>query len=220
MISNMAKFTSSDPTKAEDPHYNIVMEVNNFTAENFNYIAGDVATIIYAFMVLFAGSATDLMNRKKVLLTCCFCWSLTIYLSSFATEFWHIFVLRLIMSLFNALSGPCSYSLMTDWIPPERRTMAYAIFALGCQFGGPVSNYNTDIIEWLGWRAAFQFSALSGFCVLAVSVILFDEPERGRFDISHSVMVNPEDSMKNDDIGYDLSEGPTRKRLVIETVDE
>jgi len=193
-----------------------VLDVKNFTAENFSYIAGDSATIIYAFMVLFAGSATDLLNRKAVLLTCCFCWSLTVYLSSFATEFWHIFVLRLVMSLFNALSGPCSYSLITDWIPPEKRTMAYAFYALGVQFGGPLASYNMGIIDWLGWRAAFQFSALTGFAVLAISVILFDEPERGRFDISHSVIVNPEDSCKSDAIGYNLSEGPTRKRLNID----
>jgi len=40
-------------------------------------------------------------------------------------------VLRLIGSFFTALSGPCSYSLITDWILPENRTVAFAFYALG-----------------------------------------------------------------------------------------
>ena len=35
------------------------------------------------------------------------------------------------MGFFNAISGPCSYSLITDWVPPENRIMAYSIYAMG-----------------------------------------------------------------------------------------
>ena len=100
------------------------------------------------------------------------------------------------------LSGPCSYSLITDWFPPESRTLAYSIYAFGAQFGGPVSTLNTELIAWLGWRAAFQFLALAGFVILGISILCFDEPERGRFDINHSVMNNPEDSIAQNSIAY------------------
>jgi MFS family permease len=59
------------------------------------------------------------------------------------------------MSFFYAVSGPCSYSLITDWIPPESRIMAYSLYSLGAQFGSTLSTLNTSIIDWLGWRAAF-----------------------------------------------------------------
>jgi MFS family permease len=94
------------------------------------------------------------------------------------------------MCLFNAFSGPCSYSLITDWIHPSERTMFYSLYALGVQFGGPASLFNTLIIEWLGWRAAFQFLGLIGFVFLALAILSFDEPDRGRFDISASVVVH------------------------------
>jgi hypothetical protein len=48
-------------------------------------------------------------------------------------------------------------------------------------------------------------------------MLFFDEPERGRFDIAQSVVVNPDESHKSQSIGYQLSEGPTRKRLNIQT---
>ena len=36
--------------------------------------------------------------------------------------------------------------------------------------------------------------ALAGFVILAVALISFDEPERGRYDIAQSVLVNPNDA--------------------------
>ena len=118
-------------------------------------MAGDPFTIIYAFMVLFSGSASDLLNRKTLICATAFGYTLAIYLSSFCKEFHQLFGLRLAFGLLNAVSGPCSYSLITDWIPPESRTMAYSIYALGTQFGGPLSSLNSILIDWLGWRATF-----------------------------------------------------------------
>ena len=61
-----------------------------------------------------------------------------------------------------------------------------------------------------------------GFVVLAISIIIFDEPERGRFDIAQSVVVNPDQSMKSGSgaFGYQLSEAPTKKRLDIQALEE
>lgn len=183
-ISYMFSYQTADQEKFSDPMYNIQADLKDFNNENFGYIAGDSFTIYYAFLVLFTGSASDLFNRKYVILGSCFGWCMCTYLSSFSLNFQHLFVLRIIMAFFNAVSGPCSYSLITDWIPPESRVMAYSIYALGVQAGGPFSTMNIYIIDWLGWRAAFQMLALQGFVVLAMSLLLFDEPERGRFDIA------------------------------------
>lgn len=106
-------------------------------------------------MVLFTGSASDFINRKTLLLGSCFGWSLCIYFSSFANDFETLNVLRVLMGFFLAISGPCSYSLLTDWVPPDNRIMAYSIYAAGVQFGSPLQNVNTHIINWLGWRGSF-----------------------------------------------------------------
>ena len=192
-ISFMYTF-ADDENKMYDPHYSIRDSIPDFTPANYQTMAGDTFTIIYAFMVLFTGSLSDLYNRKTLLCGACFGWCLCTYLSSFATTFTELYTLRLIQSFFTAFSGPCSYSLITDWIPPEHRTLSYAIYALGVQFGGPLCPINVDLIEWIGWRATFQFVALAGFVILAVALISFDEPERGRYDIAQSVLVNPNDA--------------------------
>jgi MFS family permease len=183
-ITFMYGYQTQDQDKYEDPHYNIRNDIRDMNDNNFGHIAGDSFTIFYAFMVLLTGAASDLMNRKLLLLGSCFGWCLCTYLSSFVTSFNQLYILRILMAVFNAASGPCSYSLITDWIPPEHRVMAYSVYALGVQFGGPLASFNTPIIEWLGWRGTFQYLALIGFVTLAISIVLFDEPERGRFDIA------------------------------------
>ena len=154
-ITFMYGYQTQDPEKYEDPHYNIRYDVKDMNDNNFGHIAGDSFTIFYAFMVLLTGAASDLMNRKLLLLGSCFGWCLTTYLSSFVGTFNQLYILRILMAVFNAASGPCSYSLITDWIPPEHRVMAYSVYALGVQFGGPFASFNTPIIEWLGWRGTF-----------------------------------------------------------------
>ena len=212
---NKEDFNADDYRKIKNEHYNIRDDIEELTPDRFGYLAGDFFTVLYAFMVLFTGSASDIFNRKKLLLWTCFGWCLCTYLSSFAQDFNQLMVLRVLVGFFNAVSGPCSYSLITDWFPPESRTLAYSIYAFGAQFGGPVSTYNTEIIAWLGWRETFQFLALGGFVILALSVMCFEEPERGRFDINHSVMNNPDESIANNTMAYRLSEASTKKRLDI-----
>lgn len=107
------------------------------------FLVGDFSTIVYALMVLFTGSASDLMNRKHLLLGSCFGWSACIYFCSFANDFETLNVLKLIMNFFCAISGPCSYSLITDWVPPENRIMAYSLYAMGVQFASPMTPLNS-----------------------------------------------------------------------------
>ena len=85
----MFMYDTNDEEKNSDelkPHYFITDDITDFTKENFGYLAGDAYSIIYAFLVLILGASTDLMNRKWVLCGSCFGWSLTVYLSGFATS--------------------------------------------------------------------------------------------------------------------------------------
>jgi hypothetical protein len=51
--------------------------------------------------------------------------------------------------------------------------------------------------------------------LLALAVLIFDEPERGRYDINQSVINNPDESYRSDNKFNELSMQPTRKRLDI-----
>ena len=131
----MYTYYSDDPLKAMDTGFNIRMKVKGFDNEAYNFLVGDTMTLIYAVFVLFTGSLSDFVDRKLLLCCAVFGWTLCTYMSSFCTDFQQILALKIIMNFFSAFQGPCSYSLLTDWIRPQERTMAYALYALGVQFG-------------------------------------------------------------------------------------
>jgi MFS family permease len=106
------------PERLNDPHYSIRAAIPDFTDERYNYMVGDTFTIIYAFMVLVTGALSDLYSRKTLLCVTVFAWCTCTYLSSFCTTFHQINTLRLIQSFFSSFLGPCSYSLISDWIVP------------------------------------------------------------------------------------------------------
>lgn len=81
------KVNADDFTAHENKIYNIRDDLESLTPENFGYLAGDFFTILYAFMVLFTGSASDIFNRKKLLLWTCFGWCVCTYLSGFVVDF-------------------------------------------------------------------------------------------------------------------------------------
>ena len=154
-INFMYTYNTEDAAKLQDPDFNIRVAVGGFDNDAYALLVGDSMSFISALFVLFTGGLSDFIDRKLLLCVSCFFWTLCTYLSSFATEFHQLLALKIIGTFFSAFTGPCSYSLLTDWIVPEERTMAYALYALGVQFGQPIQVYNVDMIDILGWKATF-----------------------------------------------------------------
>ena len=78
---------AANEEKMYDSHYSIRDDLTDFSVDNYNLLVGDSFTIIYAFMVLFTGSASDLFNRRLLLCGSCFGWCACMYLSSFSMNF-------------------------------------------------------------------------------------------------------------------------------------
>lgn len=85
-ISFMFTYAANEE-KMYDSHYSIRDDLTDFSVDNYNLLVGDSFTIIYAFMVLFTGSASDLFNRRLLLCGSCFGWCTCMYLSSFSMNF-------------------------------------------------------------------------------------------------------------------------------------
>lgn len=130
-VNYMYTYFSDDPLKQANSMYNIRMTIADFDNEAYALLVGDTMTLIYACFVLFTGSLSDFIDRKLLLCVSCFMWTLCSYMMSFCSTFNQLLILKIIQNFFSAFQGPCSYSLLTDWIRPQERTMAYALYALG-----------------------------------------------------------------------------------------
>lgn len=107
--------------------------------------------------MLISGGVSDVLPRKSMMLGTFAVQTFCTFLSAYVDNFNQLLMLRILIGVLNAVSGPCAYGLLTDWVPPESRTMAYAWYALGVQLGQPLCDINYSIIEWLGWRDTFTF---------------------------------------------------------------
>ena len=69
--------------------------------------------------------------------------------------------------------------------------------------GYPLASLNRPIIGLFGWRGTFQVTATFGLLSGITGLLCITEPERGRFDISASVVADIEPS---DSGGFQVSE--------------
>ena len=216
MLTGMNSFRTRNKNVGDsDPYYNIFEAVEGLDMESFGWLSGPAFTLIYACLVLFTGPLSDNLNRTKMICFSCIGWIMMTYGSSIATKFWHLLLTRTGLAVFMSFYGPTTLSLISDLFPQEHRTFAFSLYAIGSQAGYPLSSFNRPLISILGWRGTFQFTATLGIFVGLLGLLVIHEPERGRFDISLSVVAHQEVSSH----GHKISE-PSRFLRIKQLSDE
>jgi predicted MFS family arabinose efflux permease len=78
---------------------------------------------------------------------------------------------------------PPSYSLISDYFPPQRRGTALAVFGMGIPLG-VLTGFLLGgwINEYYGWRAAFRVVGVPGIVLAALLALTLREPPRGQYD--------------------------------------
>ena len=112
----------------------------------------------------------------------CLGWSMTAFLSAYATTAFHLIILRMILGFFYALYIPTKYSLIADYFPPLLRTKAFTIFCVVTQLGDSLSALTINIIVIEGWRGAFQICGIFGFVIFIIGVVFMKEPCRDHYE--------------------------------------
>ena len=87
--------------------------------------------MMFAFVMLISGGLSDLFSRKLLILSAFAVQTFVIYLCSVTETFKQLFLMKMLIGILNSVVSPCAYAILTDWVPPESRTMAYAWYALG-----------------------------------------------------------------------------------------
>jgi MFS family permease len=104
--------------------------------------------------------------------------------------------MRILLGIFQAFMNPTAYSIIADYFPPERRTMANSIFNLSIYFGGALASLSTVLMSAAGWR--FTYILISFICLglSVLGVFMIYNPERGRWDAKKKEIVVNEDTLK------------------------
>lgn len=152
----------------------------------------------YAFAFIFTllglplGRLVDRTNRRNLLIAGVVLWSIMTMLAGLVTGYASFFATRMGVGIGEAVLTPAAYSLIADYIRPERRGRAistfylsYAIgqgaaFAIGALMLRIIPKAGLDL-PLLGlqapWRIAFLLAGMPGL-VLAFLLLTVREPER------------------------------------------
>ncbi|XP_072045497.1 MFS-type efflux pump MSMEG_3705-like [Amphiura filiformis] len=157
----------------------------NYNGNGFQYqlLVGPIFIVIYTFSGIPLGYAADLTNRKNLLAFCLIMWSAMTLLTGFATEYWHLAVLRFGLGIFEAGCTPFASSIIADYFSEDIRGSALGVYNMGIYIGYSLSyafgNFITDAnINGQGWRWTFFISGIPGFALGALILFTMREPER------------------------------------------
>jgi MFS family permease len=142
-----------------------------------------------AFAIFYTGFGipvawlADRANRVRIIATACALWSLFTAACGMAGNFTQLLLFRMGVGVGEAGGSPPSYSLISDYFPPQERGKALALYSLGVPFG---SMFGSALGGWIaanyGWRAAFYAVGLPGLLLALLLVIVAREPKRGALD--------------------------------------
>jgi MFS family permease len=141
--------------------------------------------ILYTAFAIPIARLAESRSRSKIIVSCLVVWSAFTMLCGIAKNLSWLLITRVGVGVGEAGCLPASHSMISEYLPRERRAWSLAIFHVGAPLGLLLGMAIGGIVAArYGWRAAF-FAAGAPGLVLAVLVrFLLPDPTRERPRIS------------------------------------
>ena len=139
--------------------------------------------LFYVTMGIPLSWLCDRTNRRTLLAASVAVWSLMTTLTGYTRGFWDLLLARVGVGIGEAGGTPACNSIIADYFPADRRSMAMTVFALGAPIGAWLGSDIAGYVSTLhGWRAAFLVLGIPGIILALVIMVTIKEPVRGRLD--------------------------------------
>jgi predicted MFS family arabinose efflux permease len=139
---------------------------------------GSAYVLVFSLASVPAGIIGDLGSRRVVIAAGIIIWSAATSLSGLADGFGTLLLMRSLIGLGGAAAVTAGASMVADYYPGRRRSMAMGLFMAGLAVGGVLGILIAGQLEHhYGWRVAFFVLGLPGFLVAAM-VLKLKDPTR------------------------------------------
>lgn len=129
-------------------------------------LSGLSFALLYSVAALPIARFADRSNRVRVIGIAILTWSAFTAATASATSFVQMLLLRIGVGIGEAGGAPPSQALIADSVPPEKRSGALAVFALGAPVGAAVGLIGGGILEGIiGWRWTMVCAGVPGLII-------------------------------------------------------
>jgi MFS family permease len=149
------------------------------TDTHMGFLSGLAFALFYATLGVPVARLADNWSRRNVLAISMTIWSAVTALCGMAGNFWQLAALRIGVGVGEAGGVPPSQSLLADYFPPEKRSLALGVLAAAPNVGILVGLFGGAIIaEAYGWRAVFVVFGAPGVLLAILLFFTVKEPPK------------------------------------------
>jgi MFS family permease len=136
-----------------------------------------VFLITYAVCSPFAGFIVDRVGRSRMIVISLLSWSVITGLSSYASSWSTLMVLRGLMGIVESSYFPAAGALIMDYHRGPTQSLANGVHLSGVMVGTALGGLGGWMAERHGWTFAFQFFGIGGIAyALLLLLVLRDRP--------------------------------------------
>lgn len=151
-------------------------------------VSGLAFILFYSIMSVPIAWAADRWNRRNIIAAGLAFWSVMTLATGWVANIWQLTLTRFLMGAGEACGVAPSNSMTADLFRPERRALAYSIFATATSISSilffPIAGW---VGQHYGWRQMFVLAGVPGICLAGLFVLTVREPVRGASDKGASI---------------------------------
>ncbi|PWE17924.1 MFS transporter [Marinicauda salina] len=165
-----------------------IQEELGLSDRQLGLLMGMAFAVLYSTLGVPIAWLADRTNRTWIITVSLTLWSGFTAVCGVAQNFWQLALARVGVGIGEAGGVAPSYSLISDYFPPNSRARALAIYSLGIPVGsafGVIAGSQIaggNLNENLDWRAAFIIVGLAGVIIAPIFKLTLREPKRGGLD--------------------------------------
>lgn len=149
-------------------------------------LGGLYFALFYCLLGIPVAWLADRGNRVRVLVIACALWSAATIACGLSNSYAQLAGARMSVGVGEAGGVPPSYSIISDYFPPQRRGMALGVFNLGPPLGQALGvAFGAKIAAAYDWRHAFILLGATGLVAAGMVWAIVREPKRGATDPAH-----------------------------------
>lgn len=160
------------------------------TDTQLGFLSGLAFALFYATLGIPIAALADRSIRRNIIAAALVIWSSMTALCGAAQSFTHLLLCRVGVGVGEAGCLPSSHSLISDYVPREKRSSALAIHTAGSTVGAMAGlMIGGFLVAQFGWRETFVILGAPGIILAIIVWFTLREPPRGGSDAKPALAV-------------------------------